>query len=232
MPEEKQLSTTSNNAVALSRESLACCPVAQRLLSQGAGDNSFPTAAVAVVANAAGVATTAAESVGCGLTTVKLFVKHFDERTFAAVILTHMTMLEDMLNVARPMKPDAMAALAKQVAQMLLDDDMSWNFSDIQIVMDRLAKGEAGQVYGGLNAPMVTKAFTDYMCEKANAFIDFREREARERYGSGLGRERTRADYDDAVRAGERVKHMAAREAYQNGTLQKDIKKGKGNGKA
>ncbi len=232
MPEEKQLSTVSNQAVALSRESLAHCPVAQRLLSQNVGVNSFPTAAVAVVANAVGVATTAAESVGCGLTTVKLFVRHFDERTFAAVILTHMTMLEDMLNVARPMKPDAMAALAKQVAQMLLDDDMSWNFADIQIVMDRLAKGEAGQVYGGLNAPMVTKAFTDYMGEKANAFVDYRERQAREQYGSDLGRDRTRTDYEDAVRAGERVKHMAAMEAYKNGTLQKDIKKSKRNGKS
>ena len=36
----------------------------------------------------------------------------------------------------------------------------------------------------------------------------------------------------DAVRAGERVKHMAAMEAYKNGTLQKDIKKSKRNGKS
>ena len=108
---------------------------------------------------------------------------------------------------------------------MLLADDMTINLADIQIVADRLANGDAGPVYGGLNTPMVMKAFADYIGEKGNAFADWREQQAKERYGSGLGRERTRADYEDAVKAGERVKHLAAREAYQNGTLKKDIKK-------
>jgi hypothetical protein len=217
-------------AVALPKP-LKDCPVAQRMMERcngtyrTDGTDGITLAAVAVVAAADRSITTATESVrSTGQVSVKRFAKDFDERTLAALILTHLTIVEDMLNVARPMKPDAMAALAKQVAQMLLDDDMSWNFADIQIVMDRLAKGEAGQVYGGLNAPMVTKAFTDYMCEKADAFVDYRERQAREQYGSDLGRDRTRADYEDAVRAGERVKHMAAMEAFQNGTLKKDMK--------
>ena len=126
-----------------------------------------------------------------------------------------------MVNVARPMKPDAMALLAKSVARMLLEDDMTWNLADIQIVADRLANGVAGQVYGGLNTPMVMKAFTEYMCEKCDAFVALREEEARE-HKPDFGGQRTSSS--EAIRAGERVKHMAAREAYQNGILQKDIK--------
>ena len=222
MPEEKQLSTVSNNAVAVpTRELLQKCPVAQRLYDR-TGDG-LPMAAVAVVAAADRSITTATESVrSTGQVSVQRFVDKFDLKTLSAVILAHLTIVEDMLNVARPMKPEAMAQLAKNVAALLVADDMTINLADIQIVADRLANGEAGQVFGGLNAPMVTKAFTDYMAEKGNAFADWREQQAREQYGSGLGRERTRADYEDAVRAGERVKHIAARDL--NGTLKQDIK--------
>jgi len=187
--------------------------------------DGIPLGAVAMIAAVDRDITTAAESVqSTGQVSVRRFVKDFDERSLSALILTHLTIVEDMVNVARPMKPEAMAMLAKNVAKLLTDDDMTVNLADIQIVADRLANGEAGQVYGGLNTPMVMKAFTDYMCEKADAFVDYRERQAREQYGSGHGRDRTRADYEDAVRAGERVKHMAAREALQNGTLKKDMK--------
>ena len=228
MPDNRQLSVTCKQdvgqAVAIRSESLSHCPVAQRMLEHVGGEDGFPTAAVAVVANAAGVARTAAESVGSGLTTVKLFARHFDERTLSAVILTHLTMTEDMLNVSRPMKPDALASLAKQVARMLLDDDMSWNFADIQIVMDRIADGESGQVFGGLTAPIVKKAFADYMSEKGEAYAAWREEESK-RYSDRFGSERSCT----TAKAVERVKHEAARQAYISGMLNQQIDESESN---
>ena len=194
MEDGKQLSTISN------------CPVARRM-------EGLPLAAVAVVAAADRSITTAAESVRtAGQVSVKRFAKEFDERGLAAVILAHLTMVEDMLNVARPMKPEAMAQLAKNVAALLLADDMTVTMADIRIVADRLAAGEAGQVFGGLNAPMVTKAFTDYMAEKGNAFADLREQQAKAQYG-GYG-ERSTASHDAELK-----KHRQAMHDYQLGKM-------------
>ena len=235
MQEEKQLLTTSNppgplskgeRAVAVpTRERLQHSPVAQRLYDQTHGNDGIPMGAVAVVAATDRSITTARDSVRGGQVSVKRFAKDFDERTLAALILMHLTIVEEVVNVARPMKPEAMAILAKNVARMLVEDDMTWNLADIQIVMDRLANGDAGQVYGGLTGPMVMKAFTEYMGEKMDAFTELRIAEAgdyNEQWDRGINTGRT--SNSEAIRASERVKHMAAREAYQNGTLKNDIK--------
>ena len=223
MPEGKQLSTTSNRAVATTREKLRHCPVALRLYDNTDG---IPLGAVAVIAAVDRDITTAAESVqSTGQVSVRRFVKDFDERSLSALILTHLTIVEDMVNVARPMKPEAMARLAKNVAKLLTDDDMTVNLADIQIVADRLANGEARQVYGGLNTPMVMKAFTDYLGEKGNAFADFRERQAKEQFGS-FG-ERTGESW-----ATERKKHREAMHDYQLQQMKKNTQKDNGNGKS
>lgn len=186
MPDNKQLSTTSNKqSVATIRETLQHSAVALRLYERTRTPDGMPLAAVAVVAAADRSIATAADSVrSMGQVSVKRFALDFDERTLAALILTHLTIVEDMLNPARPMKPEALAETAKKAARLVLDDDVTINLADLQIVADRLANGDAGQAYGGLNAPMVMKAFTAYMGEKANAFASLREQENRERYGS------------------------------------------------
>ena len=217
MQDGKQLSTISNppaplkggNDVAVpTRERLQKCPVAQRLYDR-TGDG-LPLAAVAVVAAADRSITTATESVrSTGQVSVKRFAKDFEERTLAALVLTHLTIVEDMVNVARPLKPEAMAMLSKEVAQMLVEDDMDWNLADIQIVADRLANGEVGQVYGGLNKAMVMKAFTGYMREKCDAFVALREEQAREHDFGSFGAER-----GGTSRLKERMKNLAALAAY------------------
>lgn len=227
MQEEKQLSNTSNppaplqgeNAVAVpTRELLQKCLVAQRLYDR-TGDG-LPLEAVAVVAAADRSITTATASVrSTGQVSVKRFAKDFDERTLAALILTHLTIVEDMVNVARPMKPEAMAMLSKEVAQMLLEDDMQWILSDIQIVADRLANGDAGQVYGGLNKSMVMKAFLTYMGEKCDAFCELRQEQAREHSFGDFGAER-----GGTAQLRERMKNVAALAAYNDGAFKKDIK--------
>lgn len=221
MPEEKQLSNTSNHAVSVpTRERLQHSPVAQRLYDQTHGDDGLPLGAVAVVAATDRSITTATDSVrSTGQVSVKRFSKDFDERTLAALILTHLTIVEDMVNVARPMKPEAMAMISKEVARMLVEDDMTWNLADIQIVANRLANGEVGQVYGGLNRQIVMKAFTDYMREKCDAFVELREEQAREHSFGDFGAER-----GGTAQLKDRMKNLAALAAYNDGAFKKDIK--------
>ena len=228
MEDGKQLSTTSNPPGPLSKgeravavptsELLQKCPVAQRLYDR-TGDG-LPLAAVAVVAAADRSITTATESVrSTGQVSVKRFSKDFDERTLAALILAHLTIVEDMVNVARPMKPEAMAMISKEVARMLVEDDMTWNLADIQIVSNRMANGEVGQVYGGLNRQIVMKAFTDYMGEKCDAFVALREEQAKEHSFGDFGAER-----GGTAHLKERMKNLAALAAYNEGSFKKDTK--------
>ena len=221
MPEEKQLSTTSNQSVAIqTRDSLKHCPVAQLLYDQTGGKDGLPLGVVAVVASTDMSIRSASDSVRSGALTVKRFAKDFEERSLSAVILTHLMLAEDIANVSRPMKPEAMATVAKQVSRMLLDDDMSWNLADIRIVADRLGSGECGPVYGGLSGPMIMKAFTDYMGEKMDAFCELRIDEANnfnEEWDRGIDTRRFRKE--DEIR-----KHRDAMHDYQLQQMKKDTK--------
>lgn len=210
MQDGRQLTTTSNTSVAIqTRESLKHCPVAQLLYDQTGGKDGIPLGAVEVVAATADRSiTTAADSVrSAGQVSVRCFAKDFGQRSLSALILAHLGIVEDMLNTARPMKPEAIAQLAKNVAQLLTNDDVTISLADLQIVADRLANGEAGQVYGGLNAPTVMRAFADYIAEKANAFAEWHEEQDKEQYGS-FG-QRT-----GASQAEERMKNRAALAEY------------------
>ena len=200
-----QLSTTSKAGAVALRDTLAGCPVAQRMLDRMGDD--IPTVALAVVNAADTSVATAADSVRCtGQVSVTRFSKEFGDRTLAALVLTHLTLVEDMANVARPMKPEAMALLAKKVSAMLLEEDVTVTLADLQIVADRMVNGDAGNIYGGLNSQIVTKAFTDYICEKANAFADWRQEQAGGHAFGSFG----------AARSGqtERIRHQEALKHY------------------
>lgn len=210
-----QLSTTSKAGAVAIRDTLAGCPVAQRMLDRMGDD--IPTAALAVVNAADTSVATAADSVRCtGQVSVTRFSKEFGDRTLAALVLTHLTLVEDMANVARPMKPEAMALLAKKVSAMLLEEDVTVNLADLRIVADRMVNGDAGNIYGGLNSQMVVKAFADYICEKANAFADWRQEQAREHSFGSFGSARNKESA--------RLKDQQAMKLYLDGTLNKDLK--------
>lgn len=220
MPEEKQLSTISNRAVTIStRDSLKHCPVAQLLYDRTGGEDGIPMGAVAVVAATDLGIMRAADSVRSKAVSVRRFAKDFSERSLSAVILTHLILAEDIANVSRPMKPEAMASVAKKVSRMLLDDDMTWNLADIRIVADRLGNGECGPVYGGLSGPMIMKAFMDYMGEKMDAFTDLRNEEAaayNEQWDRGI-------DTGRFCKEAEIRKHRDAFHDYQLGQYKKNI---------
>ena len=210
-----QLSTTSKGGTAVTvRDQLGNCPVAQRMYDRMADD--IPLAALAVVNSTNTAVTTAADSVRNAGVSVTRFTKEFGERTLAALVLTHLTMVEDMANVARPMKPEALAMLAKKVTKMLVEEDVTVNLADLQIVANRLINGDAGNIYGGLNSQIVTKAFTDYIREKANAFADWRQEQAREHSFGSFGSARNKESA--------RLKDQQAMKLYLDGTLNKDLK--------
>lgn len=216
--ENQQLSTISNSRALTIHVSIDQCPVAKRVLQRM--PNEMPAKAIEAILKTDPDITTAEQSVRSLEPSVSRFASIYGERVLAALVLSHITLVEDLCNVSRKMEPEAMSVLAKKVTRLLLDDDVSITLADLQIISDRIMRGDAGQVYGGLNGQMVMKAFTDYIVEKANAFADWRERESG-RYKPGFY---GRLSSSEAKAAIEKVKNNAAREAYQNGTLQKDIK--------
>ena len=195
-------------------EQLVKCPVAQRMYDNMADGVSL--SAVMAVAMTDHEVTTVAQSVRSMETSVRKFAKDYDERTLAALVLTHLTLVEDMANVARPMKPEALAMLAKKVTKMLIEEDVTVNLADLQIITNRLINGDAGNIYGGLNSQIVMKAFTDYICEKAGEFAAWREEQAREHSFGSFGSARSKESA--------RLADQHAMKLYLDGTLQKDIK--------
>ena len=210
--DSNQPSATSKSVAV--RDNLANCPVAQRMYDRMA--DGVPLAAVMAVALTNPEVTTIAQSVRSLETSVRKFAKDYDERTLAALVLTHLTLVEDMANVARPMKPEALAMLAKKVTKMLIEDDVTVNLADLQIVANRLIEGEAGNIYGGLNSQIVMKAFSDYICEKAGEFAAWREEQSREHSFGSFGSARSKESA--------RMKDQQAMKMYLDGTLNKDIK--------
>lgn len=215
MPDSKQLSTISNGNVAVTvREFLTSCPVAQRMFERM--PNEIPIKAVEAVLKSDQDIKTPAQSIRSLEPSVKQFASVYGERTLSALVLSHLSLVEDMANVARPMKPESMAMLAKNVTQLLLEEDVSINLADLQIIADRLVKGDAGQIFGGLNSQTVLKAFNDYICEKASEFVTWREEKAKEHGFGSFGSTRSREL--------SRLKDQQAMKLYLEGTLKKDIK--------
>jgi hypothetical protein len=210
--DSNQPSATSKSVTV--RDNLANCPVAQRMYDRMA--DGVPLAAVMAVALTNHEVTTIAQSVRSLETSVRKFAKDYDERTLAALVLTHLTLVEDMANVARPMKPEALAMLAKKVTKMLIEEDVTVNLADLQIIANRLINGDAGNIYGGLNSQIVMKAFSDYICEKAGEFAAWREEQSREHSFGSFGSARSKEFA--------RMKDQQAMKMYLDGTLNKDIK--------
>ena len=202
---EKTPSTTCN-AVSVVREQLKDCPVAMRLYDRTA--DGLPLGAVAMV-NATPTVASADESVRTKSVSVERYAEDFGERSLAALIVAHLSLVEDMLNVARPLKAEAMAMLAKKVAQTLLADDVAITLADLQLIADRLVSGE---VYGGLNAALVMRTVEGYIAEKGEAFVNMRIEENARYKGDTRRENRTQT---------ERQKNREAMHEYRLNRMQK-----------
>lgn len=149
-----------------------------------------------------------AKSVTCGVISVKKAVLQTSRKEIAALIVAQIVRLQTMLNTARPLSVEAIAETAYMVVDLCVADDVELNFADIDIVFRRAASGRYGKVFAGFGSADVLSWFSDYIIEKADAFVAYRQQQASE-YNINAPR------YD--CRADELAKHhQAAVHYFQN----------------
>ena len=165
-----------------------------------------PTA-LSMAVREAGI-TTARESVECAFPSIGRIVRELGYKETAALMVAHIARLEMMLNVSRPMQPEAMAETAKSVIDVCIDSGININAADIEIVFKRARQGAYGAFYGGIGCADILGWFNEYISEKAEEFVQYNIEKSR-RYDCGMERACDRA------KAEEREAHRAAAEYYR-----------------
>lgn len=151
--------------------------------------------------------TTARHSIESGVPSVRAAVKNYGYKDMAAAVVMQIERLQLLLNVSKPMQPEAVAETAKMVVDYLLDDGVSINLADIDIVFSRAAKGFYGKFYGGFGCADVLGWFIDYSTEKALAYVDY-NMEKSQTYNSNSPR------VSDTTQAKDIIEHKRAHAQY------------------
>jgi hypothetical protein len=120
---------------------------------------------------------TPAKSVTCGVISVRKAVKLTSRKETAALIVAQIVRLQTMLNTSRQLSAEAIAETAYMVVDLCVADDVELNFADVDIVFRRAASGKYGKIFAGFGSADILGWFNDYITEKAEAFVNFRERE-------------------------------------------------------
>lgn len=123
---------------------------------------------------------TPAKSVTCGVISVRKAVKLTSRKETAALIVAQIVRLQTMLNTSRPLTPEAIAETAYMVVDLCIEDDVELNFADVDIVFRRAASGYYGKIFAGIGSADVLGWFSDYIIEKAEAFVNYRQQQAAE----------------------------------------------------
>ena len=128
--------------------------------------------ALSVAMREAGI-DTVAKSVACNdmVPSVNRLVRELGYKETAALIVMQLTRLETMLNVSKPMQPEALAETATMVVDSCLDAGVGINAADIDIIFKRALKGEYGKFYGGIGCADVLGWFRKYFNEKTEACV-------------------------------------------------------------
>lgn len=113
------------------------------------------------------------KSVACNdmVPSVNRLVRELGYKETAALIVMQLTRLETMLNVSKPMQPEALAETATMVVDSCLDAGVGINAADIDIIFKRALKGEYGKFYGGIGCADVLGWFRKYFNEKTEACV-------------------------------------------------------------
>ncbi len=156
---------------------------------------------------------TVRQSIESGFPSINKIVKELGYKETAVLMVAHIVKLETMLNVSRPMQPEAMAEVAKGVIDACLESGINVNAADIEIVFKRARQGAYGAFYGGIGCQDVVGWFNDYISEKAEEYVQYNIEKLQE-YDSGAERA-----YDRA-KAKDREAHQAAAEYYKT-TIEK-----------
>ena len=151
---------------------------------------------------------TVAKSVRSDVVSVNRLVKELGYKETAALIVMQLTRLETMLNVSKPMHPEAVAETATMVVDSCLNAGVGVNAADIDIVFKRALKGEYGKFYGGISCADVLGWFNKYYMEKSEACVQWNiEKSSEYHYRSPRSSE--------AARDKEVEFHKAAAEYYR-----------------
>lgn len=151
------------------------------------------------------------KSVACNdmVPSVNRLVRELGYKETAALIVMQLTRLETMLNVTRPMQPEALAETATMVVDSMLDAGVGINVADIDIIFKRALKGEYGKFYGGISCADVLSWFSKYYMEKSEACVQWNiEKSSEYRYYSPRSSE--------AAADREKEYHKAAAEYYRS----------------
>ena len=158
--------------------------------------------------------TTVRQSIESKFPSMNRIVKELGFKETAALMVAHIARLETMLNVSRPMQPEAMAETAKTVIDTCLDSGININAADIEIVFKRARSGAYGSFYGGIGSADILGWFDKYISEKAEEYVQYNI-EKSQQYDTGGER-----SYDMA-KAKDREAHRAAAEYFKQQTLKK-----------
>ena len=158
--------------------------------------------------------TTVRQSVESNFPSIGRIVKELGYKETAALMVAHITRLEALLNVSRPMLPEAMAETAKTVIDTCLDSGVNINAADIEIVFKRARTGRYGSFYGGIGCNDILTWFNGYISEKAEEYVQYNI-EKSQQYDSGGER-----SYDMA-KAKDREAHRAAAEYFRQSEIKK-----------
>lgn len=169
-------------------------------------------AALSMAVREAGIVTVR-QSIESKFPSMNKIVEKLGYKETAAMMVAHIVKLEAMLNVSRPMQPEAMAEVAKGVIDACLESGINVNAADIEIVFKRARQGAYGAFYGGIGCQDVVGWFNDYISEKAEEYVQYNIEKSQE-YDSGAERA-----YDRA-KAKDREAHQAAAEYYKT-TIEK-----------
>lgn len=161
---------------------------------------------------------TVRQSIESGFPSINKIVKELGYKETAVLMVAHIVKLETMLNVSRPMQPEAMAEVAKGVIDACLESGININAADIEIVFKRARQGAYGAFYGGIGCQDVVGWFNDYISEKAEEYVQYNIEKSQE-YDSGAERA-----YDRA-KAKDREAHQAAAEYFKT-TIEKRHEQG------
>lgn len=164
-------------------------------------------AALSMSVREAGI-TTVRRSVESNFPSINRIVRELGYKETAVLMVAHITRLEALLNVSRPMLPEAMAETAKCIIDTCLESGISINAADIEIVFKRARSGRYGSYYGGIGCNDILTWFNDYISEKAEEFVRYNI-EKSQQYDSGSERSCDRA------KAKDREAHHVAAEYYR-----------------
>ena len=118
--------------------------------------------------------TTVRKSVECrSLPSVSKVVETVGYKETAAMIVLQIERLGMMLNVSKPMAPEAVAETAKMVVDGCTSAGVNITFADIDIVFQRAMRGGCGKLYGGFGCADILGWFNEYFAEKTEEYVRY-----------------------------------------------------------